>query len=75
MDRSTGNLASHLIPRKGDHWFGIKMLRAEIAYLGHRKVILKSDQEPSIMAFEGGSAEGMRHQCGSDHGGIACRGE
>ena len=36
-DISTGNVASHMIPRKLDHWFGIKMLRAEIAYLGHRK--------------------------------------
>eukprot|EP00969_Alexandrium_andersonii_P028816 1258212-Alexandrium_andersonii.AAC.1 len=51
-DRNTGNLASHLIPRKGDNWFGIKMLRAEIAYLGQRQVILKSDQEPSLMALK-----------------------
>eukprot|EP00969_Alexandrium_andersonii_P215930 9537509-Alexandrium_andersonii.AAC.1 len=51
-DRNTGNVASHLIPRKGDHWFGIKMPRAEIAYLGHRKVFLKSDQEPPIVALK-----------------------
>eukprot|EP00969_Alexandrium_andersonii_P254353 11241652-Alexandrium_andersonii.AAC.1 len=29
-DRNAGNVASRMIPRKGDHWFGIKMLRAEI---------------------------------------------
>eukprot|EP00969_Alexandrium_andersonii_P160560 7094351-Alexandrium_andersonii.AAC.1 len=37
------------------------MLRAEIAYLGHRKVILKSDQEPSIMALK----EAVLRECGN----------
>eukprot|EP00969_Alexandrium_andersonii_P065868 2903966-Alexandrium_andersonii.AAC.1 len=49
--KSTGNVALHLIHRKGGHWFGIKMLRAEIAYLGQRKVILKSDKEPPTVAL------------------------
>eukprot|EP00969_Alexandrium_andersonii_P062176 2739497-Alexandrium_andersonii.AAC.1 len=37
------------------------MLRAEIAYLGHRKVVLKSDQEPSIMALK----EAVQRECGT----------
>eukprot|EP00969_Alexandrium_andersonii_P191942 8477251-Alexandrium_andersonii.AAC.1 len=37
------------------------MPRAEIAYLGHRKVVLKSDQEPSIMALK----EAARRECGT----------
>eukprot|EP00969_Alexandrium_andersonii_P075302 3320380-Alexandrium_andersonii.AAC.1 len=60
-DRNTGNVASHLIPRKGERWFGTKMLRAEIAYLGHRNVVLKSDQEPSIMALK----EAVVRECGN----------
>eukprot|EP00969_Alexandrium_andersonii_P247365 10931120-Alexandrium_andersonii.AAC.1 len=37
------------------------MRRAEIAYLGHRQVVLKSDQEPLIVAL----GEALQRECGA----------
>ena len=51
-DRSTGDIASHVVPTKGDHWFAIKMVRAEIGYLGHKRVTLKSDQESAMLTLK-----------------------
>ena len=51
-DRSTRIIRARVVIQKGSHWCSIKVLSGVIESLGHSKVILKSDQEPSILALK-----------------------
>ena len=41
-----------MVIQKGSHWYSIKVLSGVIESLGHSRVILKSDQEPAILALK-----------------------
>lgn len=51
-DRKTRIIRARVVPNKGRHWYAIKMLVGIINNLGHKRIIFKSDQEPSIMALK-----------------------
>ena len=51
-DRKTGMMQSRVVPAKGNDKFAIKRLVKDIELLGYNKVILKSDNESSILALK-----------------------
>ena len=51
-DTSTGYVNANVVQRKGECGFATKCIVDFLNYLGHKKVILKSDQEESIMALK-----------------------
>ena len=51
-DRRTGMMQSRVVPAKGNDKFAIKRLVKDIELLGYNKVILKSDNESSILALK-----------------------
>ena len=51
-DRRGKSIWSHLVPSKGvTHPYPARALMADFDFMGYKRVILKSDQEPSIVAF------------------------
>ena len=50
-DSETKAVFGHVVPRKGidDKRFAVDALVSDIVWLGHTKVILKSDNEPAIL--------------------------
>ena len=51
-DWKTRTTRARVVPQKGSHWYGIKVLSGVIESLGHSKVILKSDQEPALLSLK-----------------------
>ena len=51
-DENTKRISAHVVPEKGRNAHAVKVLRHEIEILGYKKMILKSDQEPAIMALK-----------------------
>ena len=51
-DRRTRIIRARVVPQKGNHRYSIKVLSGVVESLGHSTVILKSDQEPAIMALK-----------------------
>ena len=51
-DRTSGMIQSRVVPAKGTDKFAIKRLVKDIELLGYNKIILKSDNEPSILALK-----------------------
>ena len=51
-DENSKRVSSHVVPEKGRDPHAIKVLRHEIEILGYKKIILKSDQVPAIMALK-----------------------
>ena len=51
-DRKTRVIRARVVPQKGNHGYGIKVLSGVIESLGHSRVILKSDQEPALMSLK-----------------------
>jgi len=51
-DRKTRTIRARVVPQKGNHWYGIKILSGVIESLGHSKIILKSDQEPALLSLK-----------------------
>jgi len=49
-DRRTMIIRVRVFPQNGNHWYGIKALSGVVESLGCSKVILKSDQGPSVMS-------------------------
>ena len=43
---------SEIVPRKGAHSYAVEVVQRFITSLGYTRVILKSDQEPAIMALK-----------------------
>ena len=54
-DRSCKWVFAHMVPKKGHDPHAIQMIKTEIHLSGYNRVIVKSDQEPSI--FGEGSEE------------------
>ena len=48
----TGMLFAHVVPHKGANSYAINILSKDIAILGHPELILKSDNEPAIIALK-----------------------
>ena len=51
-DESTKVIEAHIVPRKGGNNHAITTVVNVLNSLGHKKIILKSDQEPSIMKLK-----------------------
>ena len=51
-DRETGKILSRVYPAKGVTNYTVKRLSSDIQLLGHKKVILKSDNENAIVALK-----------------------
>ena len=51
-DRKTRVIRARLVPRKGVNGYAVKVVSGILESLGHSKIILKSDQEPSILALK-----------------------
>ena len=51
-DRKTRIIRARVVPQKGNHAYGIKVLSGVIESLGHSKIILKSDQEPAMLSLK-----------------------
>ena len=57
-DRKSKGIWSHPVPAKGvTHPYPAKALMADLDFMGYKRVILKSDQEPSILAL----CEAVKH--------------
>ena len=57
-DRKSKGIWSHPVPAKGvTHPYPAKALMADLDFMGYKRVILKSDQEPSIIAL----CEAVKH--------------
>ena len=51
-DRFAKAILTHLVPSKGiEHFYPEVALLKDIKFLGYPKLVLKSDQEPSILAL------------------------
>ena len=51
-DNRSGTIFAHVVLEKGANSYAIKRLAGELGRLGYPKIILKSDQEPSIRALK-----------------------
>ena len=51
-DRKTRIIRARVVPQKGSHAYGTKVLSGVIESLGHSRVTLKSDQEPAILSLK-----------------------
>ena len=52
MDEESGSLIDDVVPEKGRHPHAIKRLGERLDELGYRRMILKSDDEPAIVALK-----------------------
>ena len=51
-DRFTKGIFTHLVPSKGtEHFYPQAALLRDVKFLGYSRLVLKSDQEPSILAL------------------------
>ena len=51
-DRFTKGIFTHLVPSKGtEHFYPEAALLRDVKFLGYSRLVLKSDQEPSILAL------------------------
>ena len=48
--RKSGTIKAHLVEEKGANNYAIKRLGQDIAFLGHKKIIFKSNNTPAILA-------------------------
>jgi hypothetical protein len=60
VDRKSKMIMGEIVPRKGIDKFALGRGRKMIDGLGYDEMILKSDQEPSIVALRRGIKEGLR---------------
>ena len=47
-DRPTGDLFTNVFPKKGRDEYAIRRVGQDLFFWGHKKIIIKSDQEPAI---------------------------
>ena len=71
---ATQCLFAHTVPRKGvdDDGYIVERLRKDIAWLGHSKVMLRSDNEPAILKVMEKVAKAARASGGVDA--VSCEG-
>ena len=48
-DRDSGWISARVVPKKGKHVYAIKEMSKLIDWMGYRRIIIKTDQEPAIM--------------------------
>ena len=58
-------------PAKGTHHAAISYGTGLVRSLGHRRMVLQSDGEPSIVVLKKGDQQGSRRRGGNDSPGIA----
>ena len=51
-DRKSGTIKAHLVEEKGTNPYAIKRIGQDIALLGYKKIIFKSDNEPALVALK-----------------------
>ena len=51
-DRKSKMVYANVVPEKGRNKYAIKRLAQDIGILGYNRMIIKSDQEPSIMELK-----------------------
>ena len=51
-DRKTRVVRARVVPQKGRNAYAIKILAGMIVSLGYKKILLKSDQEPAVLALK-----------------------
>ncbi len=51
-DRKTRAVYAHVVPAKGNNQHAVKKLSQTLGELGHKKMILKSDQEPAMIELK-----------------------
>ena len=51
-DDTTRTMSAHMMPRKGPDEHAVKRMQQDIKNLGYRRIIIKSDQEPAILALK-----------------------
>ena len=63
-DSATKAVFGHVVPRKGidEKKFAVDALVSDIVWLGHTKVVLKSDNEPAILKLLSESLRVLRTQ-------------
>ena len=49
-DRKTKMVFARVVPEKGTHPYVVKRLASDLSMLGYNKLVLKSDNEPAIVA-------------------------
>ena len=52
VDEETGWVGAWVVPEKGEHWHAIKVLTGNLEEVGHKRVIVRSDQEPAILKLK-----------------------
>ena len=51
VDRNTGKINANVVPSKGVNPYAVKRCGQNLQLLGYSRLVLKCDQEPSIMAL------------------------
>ena len=51
-DRRSGTIRAHLVEEKGVNQYAIKRMGQDLALLGYKKIIMKSDNEPALVALK-----------------------
>ena len=51
-DRKTGMIQPRVVPTKGNDKYAINRLKKDIELLGYTRIVLKSVNEPSMMALK-----------------------
>ena len=51
-DRKKGTIKAHMLEEKGVNAYAIKRVGQDIGLMGYKKIILKSDNEPAIIALK-----------------------
>ena len=52
-EKPGGWITAHVMPEKGVHPYSVKRVNQTMKLLGHKKMIFRTDQEPSILAVKG----------------------
>ena len=51
-DRRSGTIRAHLVEEKGANSYAIKRVGQDIGLLGYKKIIMKSGNEPALVALK-----------------------
>ena len=51
-DDTSKTVMAHMLPRKGVDEYAVERLKQDIGLLGYKRIVLKSDQEPAILALK-----------------------
>ena len=51
-DRKAGTVKAHMVEEKGINAFAVKRIGQDLALLGYKRIVFKSDNEPAILALK-----------------------